>query len=241
MSANNGQFVQTKKLFRDYLSGYPKNPTFEEWRDADPDDKAALLFVTFYQEITLAWYNAVVSKGVIYVSQEDGVSTVLQYLMKNVTYISGDSKRYTPEYIYTVAYKCLLSLWQTRKTDRLRSDLEVPNIWDVSAESTIQHPNLSSTGTVNLWDLVPSDDDDYETQQVKEAIWNVIHHMGPKAEKVVNHLINPKDTIHRVAASSPERPTDRLADVSVSKAEYNEILEELKVKLAPYKDVLFTL
>ena len=241
MSANNGQFVQTKKLFREYLSGYPKNPTFEEWRDANPDDKAALLFVTFYQEITCAWYNAVVSKQIVYISQEDGVSTVLQYLLKNVAYISEDSKRYTPEYIYTVAYKCLLSLWQTRKTEKYRSEVECSNDFTEACYSGRSTNTHGGSITVDIFDLIPSEDEDYETQQIKEAIWNVIHHMGPKAEKVVNHLINPKDTVHRIATSSSERPIDRLADVSVSKAEYNEILEELKVKLAPYKDVLFTL
>jgi hypothetical protein len=41
-----------------------------------------------------------------------------------------------------------------------------------------------------------------------------------------------------VAKCSTERPIDRLADVTVSDAEYAEIIKELKVKLAPYKEII---
>lgn len=238
-SANNSQFVQTKNMFKDYLSGYPKHPTFEEWNNASEDDKAALLYVTFFQEITLAWYNAVTSNGIVYVTQEDGVSTVIQYLMKNVEKISQDSERYTPKYIYQVCYNCLLSLWRTRGTDMQRCAAEVSPDYEIAENSL--HGNNAKSGVVNLWDLVPSEDEDLETQQTKEAIWNIIRHMGPKAEKVVNHLINPSDTLHKVSSKSSERPIDRLADVSVTKTEYEEILAELRIKLAPFKDVLLTI
>ena len=146
--------------------------------------------------------------------------------MKNVDKISKDSKRYTAEYIYQVCYNCLLSLWRTRNTERLRCSCEISNEY---AEDGV---------SVNLWDLVPAEDDDIETQQTKEAVWTIIRHMGPKAEKVVNHIINPGDTLHKISQSSSERPLDRLADVSVSKKEYDEIVEELRVRLAPYKDLL---
>ena len=239
-SANNSQFIQTRNMFRDYLSGYSKSPNYNEWKNAAEDDKAALLFVTFYQEITLAWYNAVTSNGVVYVSQEDGVSTVIQYLMKNVEKIEEDEKRYTPQYIYQVCYNCLLSLWRTRTTDMQRCAVEVSPDFEVESAGCILGKNFKEGGVVNLWDLVPSEDEDLETQQTKEAVWNIIRHMGPKAEKVVNHLINPSDTLHKVSSKSSERATDRLADVSVTKAEYEEILAELRIKLAPYKDILLT-
>ncbi len=227
MATTNYQFIQTRNMFREYLTGYPKNLTYDEWSKAEPDDKAALLFVTFFQEITLAWFNAVIAPGVVYVSQEDGVSTVLQYLMKNVEKISEEAERYAPEYIYTVSYKCLLSLGATRSTDKLRSDCEISNEY---TEGDVD---------VDFFDLVPMNDEDYETAKVKEAVWEIIRKMGPKAEKVANHLINPTDTLHKIHRSSSERPTDRLADISVSKAEYDAIIAEFKIKLAPYKDILF--
>jgi hypothetical protein len=52
MAANNSQFVATRNMFREYLSGYSKSPDYNEWKNADAEDQAALLFVTFYQEIT---------------------------------------------------------------------------------------------------------------------------------------------------------------------------------------------
>lgn len=227
MSANNSQFIQTRNMFREYLSGYTNSVSYDEWKNADTEDQAALLFVVFYQEITLAWNNAVVSRNIVYVSQEDGVSTVLQYLMKNVEKIMADEKRYTPQYIYQVAFNCLLALCNTRGTDQKRSSCEVSNEYtDGDAE-------------VNLWDLVPSTDADPETEQIREAIWEIIRRMGPKAEKVANHLINPGDTLHKISRSSSERPTDRLADVAVTKAEFEAIVAELKVQLAPYKGLIF--
>jgi hypothetical protein len=105
--------------------------------------------------------------------------------------------------------------------------------------SDISNEYIENSMEVNLWDLVPSEDDDMETKAVKESIWNIISHMGPKAEKVVNHLINSGDTLHKISKSSSERPIDRLADVSVSTSEYEEILSELKIRLAPYKDLIY--
>ena len=179
MSANNDQFVRTRNMFREHLSGSPKNPTYEEWLEVDYDDKACSLFVKFYQEITLAWYSAVISSGIVYISQEDGVSTVLQYLMKNVDYIINDKNRYSTEYIYQVCYNCLLSLWRTRSTEMKRSGLEISNELDPATKSAMYGDRFSDK-SLNLWDLVPSEDDDIETQQTKEAIWNIIDHMGPR-------------------------------------------------------------
>lgn len=226
MASNNYQFIQTRDMFRDYLSGYPENPTYTEWKNAAEEDKAALLFVTFYDEITLAWYNTIVVFDTVFITQEDGVSTVLQYLMKNVEKINEDEKRYTSQYIYRISFNCLASFRGTQGTAMKRSTLEISNEY---TEGDV---------TVNLWDLVPSEDEDIETQKTKEAIWEIIRRMGPKAEKVVNHILNPDETLHKIAQSSSERPLDRLADVSVTKAEYEEILEELKVRLAPFKSSL---
>lgn len=227
-SANNYQFIQTRNMFREYLSGYPTPLTYDAWKNAEEDDKAALLYITFYQEVTLAWCNAITSRGISYVTQEDGVSTVLQYLMKNVNLIMADSNRYSSKYIYRVCYNCIGCLPRVA-SEKMRDSSDISNIY------------IDGDIEVNLWDLVPSEDDDLETCQTKEAIWNIIRHMGPKAEKVVNHLINPTDTIGRVPSMSKERATDRLADIIVSESEYAEIIRELKIRLAPYKDVLLSI
>ena len=227
MAANNYQFSQTYSMFCDALP-YTKDISYNNWLSADDEYKAAMLYVNFYKEITLAWCNAVVSRGIVFISQDDGVSTVLQYLMKNVPIIMAEPSRYTKEYIYRISYNCFSSLWATRGTEQQRCSVEIANEY---TEGDVD---------VNLWDLVPSTDEDLETQQTKEAIWNIIRHMGPKAEKVVNHLINPSDTLHKVSRKASDRDKDRLADVSVSPSEYDAIVAELRVQLAPYKDVLLT-
>lgn len=239
--ANNLEFVKTCNLFSEFLSVYYpnlKDISYNEWVQAASDHKAALLYVKFYQEVTLAWYNAVTSKNVVFISQEDGVSTVLQYLMKNVAQISDDSDRFTAEYVYTVCYNCLFSLWRSRKGEQTRSSNEVSPEFTVDMPGTVFGYTVKVGAHIDLFNLAPSEDLDIETQQTLEAMWNVVHHMGPKAEKVVNHLINPKDTLHRVSKSSPERPIDRLADVTVTELEYQEILAELREKLRPYKDAI---
>ena len=227
MSTNNSQFFQTRDMFREYLSGYPKNLTYAEWKSAAADDKAVLLYVTFFNEVTLAWFNAITSRNIVFVTQEDAISIVLQYLMKNVPKIEESEKRYTSNYIYKICYNCIGCLPRSVSGNE-RAALELSNEFE------------DGDICVNLWDLVPSEDDDLETLETKEAIWNVIRHMGPKAEKVVNHLINPKEPIHRTPKSSPEYEIDRLAEVSVSSAEYDAIIAELKVKLAPFKDVFLS-
>lgn len=231
MAAGNSQFESTRNLFRKYLDSYSDNGRFTKipydvWKNADEDDKSSLLFVIFYDAIILAWYKCITSCRLVYVDSESGVSIILQYLMKNVAKINEDEKRYTSNYIYTVSYNCLAKFASTQVCDIKRSTTEISNEY------------TEGDTTVNLWDLLPAYDEDFETVQTKEAIWNIISHMGPKAEKVVNHLINPGDTYHKLSKSVPGRELDRLADVAVSKKEYAEILEDLKLQLAPFADTI---
>ena len=231
MAANSTQFEFTRNMFREYLAGYSNNGkfstiTYDVWKNADEDDKASLLFVIFYESVMNAWRKCVVDRKIVYIDSAEGVSIVLQYLIKNVSKINADAKRYDSKYIYRVCYNCLLSFCNTQWIAIRRCSVEISNEY---TEGDV---------FVNLWDLVPSVDDDIETMQTKEAMWAVIRHMGPKAEKVVNHLINPDETYHKLSARSSERPIDRLADVSVSDKEYVDIVEELKVKLAPFIDAI---
>lgn len=230
MSANDDQFARSCEMFRDYLSAsYPlNNLTYDAWCAADANDKAVLLYVKFYSSITLAWYNAITSRSIAYVTPDEGVSTVLQYLEKNVAYIQEDEERYNSNYIYRVAYNCLGCLPRSLKA-KLRDACVISN-------EIIEDDML-----INLWDLSPTEDPDPETQQLFDAIWDIIHHMGPKAEKVVNHLINPTDSLGRISPLAKSYDSDALADVTVSTQEFADIVAELKIRLAPYKNVFQTI
>ena len=227
MSLNYSPFISTKQMFRDHLVGYSYPLTYETWVEADEEDKAALLYVNFYSQITLAYANVVTKYNADYIIAEDAVSNVLGVLIKNSTILTekkdGD-KRFTQGYFYSVCWGCIFSMVRSIATQK-RNEHEICNEVEDSDNEV----------SVNLFDLAPSVDDTYEVRQAKEAVWDIIVHMGPKAEKVANHLING-DTLKAVRKSSSEYSTDRLADVSVSPAEYRTILDALKIQLAPYAE-----
>ena len=72
-------FYQTRDMFKEFI-GVDTPLAYSTWMELDPDKKAAALFVNFFDQITLAWYKA----KSFYAVDEDGVSTCLQYLQKNV-------------------------------------------------------------------------------------------------------------------------------------------------------------
>lgn len=221
MSVNYSPFISTKKMFKEYLTGYSFPISYETWLASDEEEKAALLFVNFYDQIVLAFSKS----NADYVVSEDAVSTILMVLVKNATIlqtVDNAKKRFTPSYFYTVAWGAFYSLVRSI-ANKARNEHEICNEVEDSNNDVL----------VNLYDLVPSVDDSYEIRQAKEAVWDIIAHMGPKAEKVANHLING-DTLKAVRKSSSEYSTDRLADVFVTPAEYNSIIDVLKIQLAPY-------
>jgi len=203
------QFRTTRNLYLEYLSSFEFPLTYESWLAADDEYKAVLLFVNFFDEIELAWYKQRWS----YVLEEEAVSTVNLYLIKNVEKIKADPKRFRPGYIYTVASNCIYCLREPL-VEINRDKYEVSN--EISVGDDI----------VNLYDLAPSVDDSYEVKQAKEAVWDIIAKMGPKAEKVVNRLINPDDSLAVTRGKS--NANDKLKDVSVSAEEYDSIISSLR-------------
>lgn len=97
------QFQEARDRFLAATS-YVKYPlTWESWMSLEDNMKVAALFVNFYPQIILA-YN---KQKTYFLEEEDAVSHVWQYFMKNVEKISEDKKRFTPNYIYRVAYNSI--------------------------------------------------------------------------------------------------------------------------------------
>lgn len=187
--------------------------------------KAALLFVNFYKEIALAWSKWKTP----YFLPDDGVSIAMQIMQKQVSFISANPKLFTPTYIYKVSWNGLGAFIKSHVTDKRRYESGMSyHIEDTDA--------MGNTVTVNIADLVPFWDDDYEVTQAKTAIWEIIESLGPKAEKVVNHLINPTDSLRKTTRRSLGHNTDRLKDVEVTPAEYDAIMIELQDRLLPYRE-----
>ena len=202
--------TETKNLFAQYLE-YDRPLDFDQWAQVADDQKAAVLYLQFYDQITLAWYKAdSLNRG----SEEDAVSTVLQYLQKNVPIILATPKKFTPNYIYRVAYNCLYCICHDIKRDKDRFAFEV--------RSTVP---TSDGQELDLCDLVPNRDEDITTTKLKEYFWANINDLGDEAQAVVSKLLK-------------EEVGKRAPRVSAKRRE--EIVIELRKRLAAFQNVSFS-
>lgn len=211
------QFYETKLRFRDFAD-YERPLTYEEWMEVPDECKAAVLYVQFYNEITLAWYKTKRS----HVDTYEGVSEILLYLNKNVEKIKNDPKRFNPRYIYKVAWNCLSCLCWTDADYSRRY-----RIFENECSNIIGY----GEDELNLFDTIIEDeevrekkfDTDGSIRNLANAtmIWDVIEDMGQKAKYVVAKLLGEK--------SYPPKELN-----SVSEEETEEIIEELKVRLAKF-------
>lgn len=210
------EFKETRNLFIN-STGYTIPLSYEEWMAVPSGHKAAVLFVQFYDQITLAWYK---TKS-FFVLEEDGVSTMLQYLMKNVPIIEKDPKRFKPSYIYKVAYNCLYCISHNIKRDIERFENEVSNIVSCGEDQ------------LDLFDTIVSNSDVYD-EISREEFWATIENMGLKTQKVINYLLNG-ESLNKLGSRTKTYEGDPLRDIAVSVDEMEAILAELRVKLAKYR------
>lgn len=105
-------FIMTKLMFADACGIHgSQDISFSEWMRYRDDLKAAALFVIYYRKIRTAWLKTKRD----YIDPEDAVSTVLQYLVKNVPIIEANPSRYAEAYVYKVAFNALMSLGLGKK------------------------------------------------------------------------------------------------------------------------------
>lgn len=215
------QFKECFNRFQSHVN-YTEPMSWSQWVSIhDTDKMVSVLYCQFYNEITLAWYKARAD----FVPDEDGLSCVLQYLLKNVPIIEACEAKFTPAYIYRVAYNCMDCLRYVQR-DINRYNTETTNVVLYEGEE------------LDLCDLAPHHDVTYEEQEDKNAFWAIIAEMGPEAEKVVNYLING-ESLRRVPKRSQCYGIDPLTDVSVSESRKNEIMEELRTRLAGFKSIYY--
>lgn len=212
-------FQESRNLFT-IATNYVKPLSFEEWASLPKSQMSAVLFVQFYDEITLAWYKV----KSFYAVDEDGVSCVCQYLEKNVPVILEKPERFNSKYIYKVAYNCLYCICHDIKRDRERYENEISNIAVAGDEE------------VDLFDTVKSDstEDAFLKQQVSNRIWEIINSSSPELKKAVDYLINKDPQV--LKKRRKPLPGELLSDIEVSVDQLGSLIEELKVKLAEFKD-----
>lgn len=215
------QFKETLNRFRDFIN-YTREFSYEEWVGLGTTDRqVAALYCQFYDQITLAWYKAKAD----FVPDEEGVSCVLQYLLKNVPIIVEHEDRFTPSYVYRISYNCMDCLRFVQR-DINRSKSEMTNITYYDGEE------------LDLCDLFPHKDLSYEDRKTRELFWAIIKDMGQETEKVVNYLLNG-ESLRRVSKKSKAYGIDPLTDVSVNKDKLAEIMDQLRSRLAQFKEVYY--
>ena len=208
------QFHQTKVRFREFAN-YQRPLSYEEWMDAPDECKAAILYVQFYDQITLAWMKT----HSVYSDINDGVSEILQYLNKNVEKIKSDRKRFTPAYIYKVAYNCLYCLCRDPNLHRRAYENECSNIVGYGEDE------------LDLFNTVIDDEDDRDSKFDMDGrraylmnatrMWDIVEGMGMKAKLVVAKLLGESSYTQKELGS-------------VSEEETQEIIKELRVRLAKF-------
>lgn len=168
------EFYETRRIFKEYIH-FQFPVTFDQWNTLPQDHKAAWLYVQYFNQIISAWYR---SKS-FYASEQEGVETICQYLLKNVPVIEKNPKRFTPSYIYRVAYNCLYCISHDRVGDRLRYELESSNVVP------------TSDGELDTFDLIEderSNPDDYKDD--REDLWNSLLQLGQDAIEFASYLID---------------------------------------------------
>lgn len=171
-------FFATRTLFRNAVGYEPLS--YDEWLATPDSYKAAALYVTFFDQITLAWSKA----KSFYVLDEDGVSTMMQYLMKNTPILIADKKKYTRAYIYKVAYNCLYCVSRDIKRDR-----------DAYENNVSQYVNAGDD-TLDLFDILPDDENVEDVKYIQnrsDKFWSYIHNPELFSEdelSVMDNLLN---------------------------------------------------
>ena len=197
-------FYQTRDMFKEFI-GVDTPLAYSTWMELDPDKKAAALFVNFFDQITLAWYKA----KSFYAVDEDGVSTCLQYLQKNVPVIEKAPNRFSPRYIYRIAYNCMYCICHDIKIDRERYENETSNIAVSSSSGDAEELDLFSF-------VVASDTIDSILD--RESFWNIVFSLGPDAEVIVDNLLNGT----RLPAGYKAKKADIIVQLRVALSEFAE-------------------
>lgn len=104
------QFTKTYKAFKAATDGY-SSETWFDWMLIPGKLKAASLYVHFFPQILLAWKKYELP----YIEEETAVSTVIQYIIKNVDIIECDMRRYTPNYMYQITKNAIYPLSRIRR------------------------------------------------------------------------------------------------------------------------------
>lgn len=179
------QFKETKTMFMNAIPAtFPL--TYEGWLSIRDDLKAAALYVNFFDQITLAWKFAKSD----FTSDEDAISVVMQYFIKNVPIIMVDKKKYNAKYLYRVAYNCMGCLRRVqRESDRYNY--------------TTSNISVTSSGDeIDLFSSIVGDESDIldiiREARYESEIGTIIDGLDEESKKYIEFVLGGKKLGKRV-------------------------------------------
>lgn len=165
------EFYNTYKLYREYI-GFDDSYSYKKWLKLPDKYKAAALYCQFYNEITLAWHKVKTSWSI----EEEGIECINQYLLKNVEKIKKDKKRYTPQYIYTVAYNCFYCLCIDNSKNKERYNNETCEEFSANNDD------------VSWFDFI-GEYNDFEDVREKEELINFINSLDEDLQIYIDYIL----------------------------------------------------
>lgn len=197
------EFTKVRNNFMEATDcSYPLS--YEEWMALPEDKKVAALFVNFFDTITLAWYKAQAE----YIEENDGISLLMQYLLKNIPILKDDPKKYTEKYIYSVSWNSMASL------RRVKSAQDRYNF------TTSQYATSDNGDEYDLFNTIADESgisDADEVQKAVKGIMDIYYRADKSTKEVISHIVNGTKIGKRTQKKEAE------------------IIETLKKELLPFK------
>lgn len=183
------QFNETRKYFFS-VTNITEPLSYSEWMDLSDSDKIAALYLQFYSEITLAY-----SKVKTYYSDGTGaVEELLMYLVKNVPKIEEDEKKFSPRYIYRVAFNCLYCYCIEKPAPKNIADNEISEnyVTNTSDDINVSLIDLNS----NSWTSIDSELESQHKDELLAEFWRCMENVDMSTEIIINKYFNvPSDMI----------------------------------------------
>lgn len=213
------EFAVTRDIFANYVN-YTKPLSYDEWMACPDDHKAAVLYCQFYDTITLVWYKLVS----YFVTEQDGVDTILQYLMKNVDKIKDNPGRFVTSYIYKVCYNCLGCLCFSNRNTKQKNmvDQEVYILDTDDDFDSDKNAFLSCDGGMeNAYD-----------DEKRDAIWSLVESKGHDAVVVVSELLGDEMDWTRFRKNSTKfKKISKWDRDNITDERRAEIIEDLRADI----------
>lgn len=210
MALTKNCFKETYDLFKTFTH-YTRPLSYMEWMDLPSDYRTAVLYVQFYDQITLAWYK--LKTDATY--DEEVVDEVIKYLLKNTPIIEEDPKRFTEKYIYRIMYNAIycksIDPWkgQTAKTSRYNNEVS-------------QFTTNESGDMVDLFATLIGDNYDVGSAIINKMIEETLHSLSDVEYLCLCNRLHDRSPI--VDELRKEYP--------LTEKQRKEVLNSLKVKFS---------